>query len=68
MPKGGGYSTNLFRSLIFSIIHNYINTAYLLNITFIFGRCHHSLAVVTPAKYEYDSTDIYFSKNRKYPQ
>ena len=26
----------------------------ILTITFIFDRCHHSSAVVTPAKYEHD--------------
>ena len=30
----------------------------LLYVTFIYGRCLHSLAVVTPAKYECDSTDL----------
>ena len=34
------------------------NTAYLLHIMFIFGRCHRSLAAVTPARYERDSTHI----------
>ena len=34
-----------------------------LQIIFIFGRCHHSLAVVPPAKYESDSKR-YLGKTR----
>ena len=42
----------------FSNFQYHWNTIYMLHITFIFGRCHHSLAVVTPAKYECDSVDL----------
>ena len=39
---------------LFSPFQNHPNTGYLLNITFIFGRCHGSLAAVTSANYECD--------------
>ena len=41
--------------LIFSTLSN---THYVLNITFIFGRCHCSPAAETPAKYECDSKNL----------
>ena len=37
---------------------NYETTGYLVNISFIFDRCHRSLAALTPVKYEFDSTDM----------
>ena len=41
----------------FPFFFEYQNTDYLLDITFIFDRCHHSIAVATPVKYECDSQD-----------
>ena len=55
---GGGYFANFLHSIIFPDFPNYRSTGYRLNITFIFVRCHHSEAVVTPAKYECDSKHI----------
>ena len=39
----------------FLIFQYHQNTCLLLNIAYIFDRCHHSSAVVTPAIYEWDS-------------
>ena len=38
----GGYKANFLLSVIFLILHHFQNTYYLLNITFIFDRCHRS--------------------------
>ena len=51
-------SVPLFFQVHVQGIRNYQNTSYRLKIMFMFDRCHHSLAVVTPAKYEYDSKDL----------
>ena len=40
------------------IFQNHQNTAYVLNITFIFDRCCRSWAVETPAKYKCNSKDL----------
>ena len=42
----------------FPIFHHCQNTGYLLNITFIFDRCCHCSAVMTPVKYESDSKEL----------
>ena len=52
--QGGGHLVNLLRLINFPFVQYYENTEYLSNITFIFDSCHHSLAVVTPDKYERD--------------
>ena len=54
---GGGHSTNLLR-LFLPFFENRQNTDYLLNITFLFDRCHCSWAAVIPVKYECDSNDL----------
>ena len=55
----GGYLANFPLSLIFCVVmENHGNTVYLLNITFIYGRCHCSIAAVTSAKYECGSTEL----------
>ena len=36
------------------------NVCYLLNIMFIFDRCHSNLAAGTPAKYDHDSNDLIY--------
>ena len=38
----------------------------LLNITFIIDRCRHSLAVVTPVKYEGESKDLWGNYAKKH--
>ena len=55
---GGGYEDNFLRSVIFHIFQHHQNRSWLLNITFIFGRCRHSSAAVTPVKYECDSNNL----------
>ena len=52
--QGGGYWGNFRHSIFPSFFQHYQNTGYLFNMIFIFDRCCHSLAVVTPVKYEYD--------------
>ena len=52
---GGSNKTIFFVFRYFPNFQNYQNIGYLLNIMFIFDRCHHSLAVETPAKYECDA-------------
>ena len=47
---------SLFR--YFFIYLNYQNFCYLLDITYIFDRCHHSWAVVTHVQYERDTKDL----------
>ena len=42
--RGGGYSVNFLRSVIFRIFQCYQNTRYLLKITYIFDRCRRSSA------------------------
>ena len=50
---------------IFPMFHHFQNTCYLLDIMFIFHRCHHSWAV-TPIKYESDSKNLkLFLQNKK---
>ena len=44
----------------FPCFQNDQNISYLLNITFIFDRCRHSLAAVTLIKYECDLKNKYF--------
>ena len=39
-------------------LYHHRNTSFILNITFIFVRCHHSWAVVTPVNYEHDSKHL----------
>ena len=56
--RGGSNYANLFLSIIFPVFHNHKDTSYMLNITFIFDRCRHSLAVATPVKYECDSNNL----------
>ena len=48
---GGGHKANFLCSDIFPNFQIYQNTGYLLNIMFIFGRCHCSLAAQTSVKY-----------------
>ena len=47
-------------SIIFPFFQNYQYTVYVLNITFIFERCHCSSAAVTPVRYECDWKDVPF--------
>ena len=54
-PRWGLLSPYL---IIFSSFSQSSKHGHLLKITFIFDRCRHSLAVVTPVKYECDSQDI----------
>ena len=56
--RGGGHYTNFTIPWFFSTFQNYRNIHYLMNITFIFDRCHCSWAAVTPVKYECDSKDL----------
>ena len=52
-----------FFPLFSQFFQNHQNIVYLSNITFIFDRCHCSLAAETPAKYEYDAwSDLTFKK------
>ena len=62
---GGDYWTNFLHSIIFPIFHYCQNTGYLLNITFIFDRGHHSSAVVTPVKSKSDSYNVIGTFARK---
>ena len=65
LPKTGtlfGLTTNDFKrdsklgvSFRFTTFQIYRTTVYQFSRIFIFDRCHHSLAVVTPVKYECDS-------------
>ena len=48
----GGVTKPILRSVIFPIFHHRQNTSYLLNITFIFDRCHCSSGALMPVKYE----------------
>ena len=52
--RGVGYKANFLHSVSFPIFQIYQNTSYLWIVTFIFGRCHSSLAV----KYVCDSKII----------
>ena len=54
-PSRLGGLLGQFPSHSFRIIKN---TAYLLNITFIFDSCHHSWNVVAPVEYERDQKDF----------
>ena len=47
-----------FVSLHSPFFQNHQSTRHLLNVTFIFDRCHHSTAVVAPVKYESDSENL----------
>ena len=52
--RGWGLLNQLLRSVIFAILQNDQNTGYQYTITFIFDRCHRTLAAETPVKYERD--------------
>ena len=54
----GGYKANFLCSVIFQIIQHCQSTCYMLNITFIFDRCHRNSATVTPVKYKCDSKNL----------
>ena len=56
--RGGDYWANFLRSVIFRNFQHCQNTCYLMNITFIFDRCHRSSAAVAPVKYECDSNNL----------
>ena len=56
--RGGGHYSKSIPFIMFPVFQNYGNTCYLLNITFIFDRCRHSLAVVTPVNYECDLKNL----------
>ena len=58
LSQGWGPLHQFLHSMIFSAFQNYRNIGYLLNIKFIFDRCHCSLAAVTPVKYECDWKDL----------
>ena len=45
IPRGGCYQANLFHSIISPIFQHCENIVYVLNITFIFVRCHCSLTL-----------------------
>ena len=51
-------------SEIFSDFHNYGYIGHLLNILFIFDRCHSSIAAVVPVKYEHDLTDWNYNSTK----
>ena len=55
---GKGYEANFFHSVIFQMFQNHQNTCCILNITFIFDRCHHDWAAAAPVKYECDSKNL----------
>ena len=58
---GGGHQTNSFCSVVFPIFHH----CELLNIMFMFGRFHHSKAVLTSIKkwrWFKETTNRYFCK------
>ena len=50
------YQISQFIFFVFNFYYNQPNKSHLFEITFIFGRCHCSLAAVTPVEYECDST------------
>ena len=52
--RGGGYWSSVCYSLLHWNTHHHV-TSFKLIINFIFGRCQHSCAVVTPVKYGVDS-------------
>ena len=52
--RGWGLLNQLLRSVIFPILQNDQNTGYQYTITFIFDRCHRTLAAETPVKHERD--------------
>ena len=51
----------------FPILQNYRNNIHLLNITFIFDRCHCSLAAVAPVKHECFSCNSTYCKIKFIP-
>ena len=59
--------SNSLRSDLFLIFQHYQNTSYLLNNTFVFGRCCRSSAAATHVKYE-NNSNIYLvlSQDRKF--
>ena len=50
--------TNFFRSSFAPFFSDYLGTVYVLNVAFIFDRCHCSWAAVAPVKYNYNSWDL----------
>ena len=55
-----------FLCIILQVFMGNKNIGDLLNITFIIDRCHHSLAVVTPVKYEGESKDLWGNYAKKH--
>ena len=53
--------TNLLHSVSVPSFQYHQNTSNLLNITVMFVRCRHSLAVVTPNKYDRDLLDLTYA-------
>ena len=57
--SGVGVTKTIFSVPLFSkFFQHYQNTGYLLNISFISGRCRRSSAAVTPVKNEWDSNNL----------
>ena len=61
---GGGYQANFHSFDIFPVFQNHQIIAYLLNITFMFDRCHRRSDVVTSVNFACD-TKVLTGNNTK---